>query len=93
MKPLTFRRSRFRLKKFLAALHEFSPDGNPLLGVSGDILDLAEALSLDLGEEFGGIPDDSLARLELGLPLFGYLLSASRRSWVRSFLIPKRGKP
>lgn len=77
MKPITFRRSRFKLAKFLAALHRFSPDGNPLPGVSDDIvhhdsIDLAEALSSDVGEEFGEIPADSLARLEMGVPVFGY---------------------
>ena len=77
MKQMIFRLSRFKLAKFLAALHRFSPDGNPLAGVSGDIvhhdsIDLAENLSSDLGEEFGEIPPDSLARLEMGIPLFGY---------------------
>ena len=78
MKPLTFKRSKFKLKGFLAALRQFSLDhwgnGEPLPGVSGDTVyfdtgDLAEALAQDEG--FEEIPDDSLARLELGLPLFG----------------------
>ena len=77
MKPFIVKRLRFRLKKFLAALHQFSPDGNPLPGISGDIVhhdnfDLSEDLSSDVGDEFGEIPADSLARLELGVPLFGY---------------------
>jgi hypothetical protein len=74
MKKLKVKRSRFRLKKFLAALHQFG-SGNPLPGVSGDIvhhdsIDLAEALAE--GEDFEMIPDDSLERLEIGLTLFGY---------------------
>lgn len=78
MKAMTFKLSKFRLKKFLAALHQFSPEGNPLPGVSGDIVrhdssDLAEDLSSDVGEEFGEIPADSLARLEMGVPLFGFI--------------------
>jgi hypothetical protein len=77
MKALTIKPSKFRLKKFLDALHRFSPDGNPLPGVSGDIvhhdsIDLAEDLSSDVDEEFGEIPADSLARLEMGVPIFGY---------------------
>lgn len=77
MKPMTFKLSKFRLRKFLAALHQFSPEGNPLPGVSGDSvhhdsIDLSEALSSDVGDEFGEIPADSLARLEMGVPLFGY---------------------
>ena len=78
-KPMTFKRSRFKLTKFLAALHQFSlqhlGNGDPLPGVSGDIVyhdsvDLAEARS-DEGEDFGDIPDDSLARLKQGLSLYG----------------------
>ena len=78
MKPLTFKRSRFKLNGFLAALERFSLDhcgnGEPLPGVSGnavyfDAFDLAESLAQEEG--FEQIPDDSLARLELGLPLFG----------------------
>ena len=77
-KPMTFKRSRFKLAEFLAALHQFSVqhlgNGDPLPGVSGDIVyhddaDLAEALS-DEGEDFGDIPDDSLARLNKGLALY-----------------------
>src|SRR5258708_7195548 len=80
MKPMIFKRSRFKLAKFLAALHQFSlqhlGNGDPLPGVSGDIVyhdsvDLAEALSSDLAEEFGDIPGDSLARLRQGLVLYG----------------------
>jgi hypothetical protein len=79
-KPMTFKRSRFKLTKFLAALHQFSlqhlGNGDPLPGVSGDIVyhdsvDLAEALSSDLGEEFGDIGNDSLKRLETGVSLYG----------------------
>lgn len=78
MKPIIIKRSQFKLKGFLAALHQFSLDhcgnGEPLPGASGDTVyhdtgDLAEALAQDEGFEV--IPDDSLARLELGLPLFG----------------------
>jgi hypothetical protein len=77
MKPMTFKLSKFRLKKFLAALHQFSPEGNPLPGVSGDSVhhegfDLCEDLSSDLGEEFGEIPADSFERLKAGLSLFGF---------------------
>ena len=80
MKPLIVNRSRFKLAEFLDTLHRFSldnlGDGNPLPGVSGDnvypdALDLIEALASDWGEEFTAIPDDSLGRLEMGLPLFG----------------------
>src|SRR4051812_36211928 len=80
MKQMTFKRSRFKLTKFLDALHRFSVqhlgNGNPLPAVSGDTVyhdpgDLAEALSSDLGEEVGDIPDDSLARLKQGLSLYG----------------------
>ena len=80
MTPIIFKRSRFKLTKFLDALHQFSlqhlGNGDPLPVVSGDTVyhdsaDLAEALSSDLGEEFGDIGDDSLARLKQGLPLFG----------------------
>ena len=80
MKSLIVKRSRFKLAEFLDALHRFSldhlGDGNPLPGVSGDIvyhdaLDLIEALSSDVGEEFTAIPDDSLGRLEMGIPVFG----------------------
>jgi len=75
MKSLTFKLSKFRLTKFLAALHQFSPDGDFLPGVSDDIIyydstDLAEALAE--GEDFEMIPDDSLARLQMNLTLFGY---------------------
>lgn len=78
MKPIIIKPSRFKLKGFLAALHQFSLDhwgnGEPLPGVSGDAVyfdavDLIEALAQDEG--FEEIPDDSLARLERGLPLFG----------------------
>jgi len=80
MKPIIVNRSRFKLAAFLDALHTFSLDhlgsGNPLPGVSGDIvyhdpIDLIEALSSDAGEEFEEISDDSLGRLEMGLPVFG----------------------
>ena len=79
MKPIIVNRSRFKLAAFLDALHTFSLDhlgsGNPLPGVSGDIvyhdpIDLIEALSSDAGEEFAAIPDDSLGRLEKGLSIF-----------------------
>lgn len=78
MKPIIVKRSRFKLKGFLAALERFCLDrcgnGEPLPGVSGnavyfDALDLAEELAQE--EDFEPIPDDSLDRLELGLPLFG----------------------
>jgi hypothetical protein len=78
MKPIISKRSRFKLKGFLAALERFSLDhcgnGEPLPGVSGDAVyfdtgNLAEAIAQEEG--FEEIPDDSLARLELGLPLFG----------------------
>ncbi len=72
MKPFSVSRSRFKLEALLDALHSFRLDhlggGNPHLGVSGDIvyhdaLDLSEALSTDVGEEFAAIPDNSLGRL------------------------------
>jgi len=77
MKPLTIKKSRFKLKKLLDDLHGFTGEGNPLPAISGDIVyhdyvDLAEALASDLDEDFGEIPNDSLKRLEAGLPLFGY---------------------
>lgn len=80
MKPFTVKRSRFKLVAFLDALHRFSldhlGDGDPLPGVSGDIvyhdpIDLTEALSSDAGEGVASVPDDSLGRLEMGLPVFG----------------------
>lgn len=80
MKPMIFKRSRFKLARFLSALHRFSiqhfGNGNPLPAVSGDIVyhdsvDLAEDLASDLGEEFGEVPGDSLARLKQGLALYG----------------------
>jgi hypothetical protein len=80
MKPLIFKRSRFKLKKLLDDLHRFSTqnlgDGNPLPAVSGDTvyhdpLDLAEALAADGHEEISEIPGDSLGRLEVGMTLYG----------------------
>lgn len=80
MKALSFKRSRFRLKRFLDALHKFSVqnlgNGNPLPAVSGDTvyhdpLDLAEALAADGHEEIAEVPGDSLGRLEAGLSLYG----------------------
>jgi hypothetical protein len=70
MKSMTFSKSKFDLNRFLDALHEFA-NGNPLPGVDGDTVhhddvDLAEA------HEFEEIPDDSVERLETGIPLFGY---------------------
>lgn len=79
MKPLIVNRSRFKLAEFLDTLHRFSldnlGDGNPLPGVSGDIvypdpIDLTEALASDADDEFATIPDDSLGRLEMGLAVF-----------------------
>ena len=79
MKPITVKRSRFRLTKLLDALHKFSVDhlgsGNPLPVASGDTVfhdpvDLAEALAAE-GEEDIEIPDDSSRRLEVGLTLYG----------------------
>lgn len=78
MKPMIFKRSRFKLTKFLDALHRFSVqnlgNGNPLPVVSGetvyhDQFDLAEALA-DEGQEEIEIPDDSLGRLRAGLTLY-----------------------
>jgi len=80
MKAMTLKRSRFRLKRFLDALHKFSVQnlgsGNPLPAVSGDTvyhdpLDLAEALCADGHEEIAEIPGDSLGRLDVGLTLYG----------------------
>jgi hypothetical protein len=79
MNPITIKRTRFRLKAFLNALHQFSLEhlgnGNPLPVVSGDTvyhdaLELAEALAAEGGEEIE-VPDDSLGRLKAGLPLYG----------------------
>ena len=79
MKPMTFKRSRFKLKIFLDALHRFSVqnlgNGNPLPVLSGetvhlDPIDLAEALAAD-GQDEIEVPDDSLGRLEAGLTLYG----------------------
>jgi hypothetical protein len=78
MKPMTFKRSRFKLAKFLDALHKFSVqhlgNGNPLPAGSGDTvyhdpLELAEALASE-GDEEIEVPDDSLGRLEAGLWLY-----------------------
>lgn len=78
MNSITTKRSRFRLKAFLNALHKFSlehlGDGDPLPVVSGDTvyhdaLDLAEALAAE-GEDEIEVPDGSLGRLEAGLTLF-----------------------
>lgn len=83
MKPLVFKRSWFKLKKFLDALHRFSVDhlgnGNPLPVVVGDTvyhdpLDLAEVLAAE-DEEVAEVPADSLRRLELGLALFAQYAS------------------
>ena len=85
-KPFIVNRSRFKLAEFLDALHRFSldhlGDGNPLPGVSGDIvypdaIDLIEALSSDAGEEFAAIPDDSLGRIEMALAVFGMFASSN----------------
>ena len=79
MKTFVLKRSRFKLDTFLAALHGFSVqhmgDGNPLPGVSGgivyiDFIDLIEALASDTDDEYDDLPDDSLARLEMGLTLY-----------------------
>lgn len=84
MKPLIVNRSRFKLAEFLDTLHTFSldhfGDGDPLPGVSGDIvypdaIDLIEALSSVAGEEFSAVPDDSLGRLEMGIPVFAAFAS------------------
>jgi hypothetical protein len=86
MKPMIFKRSKFKLAKFLDALHRFSVqhlgNGDPLPAVSGDTVyhdsaDLVEALSTDLGEESGNIPDDSLARLKQGLALYGMFAASN----------------
>lgn len=78
MKQITVKRSRFRLTRFLAALHKFSVqnlgNGNPLPVVCADTVyydpvDLAEALAAE-GEEDIDIPDDSLGRLDAGYTLF-----------------------
>jgi hypothetical protein len=78
MKPITVKRSRFRITKFLDALHNFGVahlgNGNPLpvaLGetVYHDSLDLAEALAAE-GDEEVEVPDDSLGRLEAGFMLY-----------------------
>lgn len=79
MKPITVKRSRFRLTKLLDALHKFSVDhlgeGNPLPVAWGDTVyhdsaDLAEALAAE-GDEEAEVPDDSLSRLDVGLTLYG----------------------
>jgi hypothetical protein len=76
---MIFKRSRFKLTKFLDALHKFSVqslgNGNPLPVAVGDtvyhdLLDLAEALAAE-GDEGSEVPDDSLDRLEAGLSLYG----------------------
>jgi len=81
MKSLSFERLGFNLTTFLDALHHFSlqhfGSGNPLPAVSGgtvyfDAIDLIEALESDEEGQFEEVPDDTLARLELGLPVFGY---------------------
>lgn len=81
MKPLIIKRSRFRLKEFLDALHAFSLEhaggGNPLPALSGgtvycDTIDLIEALASDEDEGFEVVPDDSLERIEMGLSIFGH---------------------
>lgn len=85
MKPITIKRSRFRLKAFLNALHTFSLEhlgnGNPLPAVTGDTVyhdavDLAEDLAAEGWEEIE-IPDDSLGRLKAGLPLYGQFAASN----------------
>lgn len=79
MKPITIKRSRFRLEALLTALHKFSQehlgDGDPLPAVAGDTVyhdavDLAEALAAEGGEVIE-IPEDSLGRLQAGVLLYG----------------------
>lgn len=79
MQPLSVQRTRIDLVALINSLHRFSlnhgGDGNPLPVVVGDTVhhdpvDLAEALA-DHSEETVEAPDDSLARLEAGLTLYG----------------------
>ena len=81
MKPLSIKRSKFKLMQFLDALHNFSldhfGDGNPLPVVSGgtvysDDLDLIDALAADEDRSVEEIPRSSLERLDLGLEVFGF---------------------
>lgn len=80
MKPLSIKRSKFKLTQFLDALHNFTldhfGDGNPLPVVSGgtvypDDLDLIDALAADEDRSVEEIPRSSLERLELGLEVYG----------------------
>ena len=79
MKPIAFKRSRFRLKRFLDALHQFSvqnlSSGNPLPVVVGDTAHHDPVDLADEGEEEIEIPDDSLARLQAGLSLYATFAS------------------
>ncbi len=85
MKPITLKRSRFRLKAFLNALHKFSlehlSNGNPMPAVFGDTVyhdavDLAEDLAAE-GEEEIEVPDDSLGRLKAGFLLYGQFAASN----------------
>src|SRR5205809_917810 len=91
MKPITCKRSKFKLTKFLDALHRFSlqnlGNGDPLPVAVGDTVyndpvDLTEALAAD-GDEEMEIHDTSLGRLEAGLALFAGVRRLQRLRWVR----------
>jgi hypothetical protein len=80
MKQVRMKRSKFKLKKFLDALHMFSldhcADGDPLPVVSGstvysDDFDLIDALAADEDRTVEEIPRSSLERLKMGLKVFG----------------------
>jgi hypothetical protein len=79
VQPRSVRRTKIDLVALLASLHRYGlkhgGDGNPLPVVVGDTVyhdpvDLAEALADD-DEETLEVPDDSLARLEAGVTLYG----------------------
>ncbi len=86
MKQVRMKRSKFKLRKFLDALHLFSldhcGDGNPLPVVSGgtvysDDFDLIDALAADEDRSVEEIPRSSLERLELGLKMFGMFATSN----------------
>jgi len=81
MRQFSIKRSKFKLKRFLDALHNFSldhcGDGNPLPVVSGGTVysndfDLIDALSADEDRSVEEIPRSSLERLKMGLKVFGF---------------------
>jgi len=81
MRQLSIKRSKFKLKRFLDALHKFSldhcGDGNPLPVASGgtvysDDFDVIDALAADEDRSAEEIPRTSLERLEMGFKVFGF---------------------